>query len=169
MHKSMVADLIGTNLRKTRTDRMLLQELFSMMEFVAQNFGETPPRVLCRRSRTLVAEELPLHEIVHGLSKDYKQQYVCSTPLENASGGGAIYRPTSGRSGFAGSGAETQCRTKWFGDTLVLGARCTNLDTFTIALHQSFCRTTTIATGSHHAMSGHGTRARRRKRRHHSV
>lgn len=134
MNKSLVASLMRAKLGKNQHERVLTRELLRTVDLVETILGHDLRAIYTNALVRLAVEELPLHEIMRGLSRNQELQFTCSDPLENALVAALSLDRQAHVEVLLDQGAEAPYRTKWFGDALIVAARDVQVETFSVLL-----------------------------------
>jgi hypothetical protein len=122
MSKSMVVRLIRTKLRNHQEDRALNREILHTASFITTSLVNAEKDVYTYTLVRLAADNLPLFEIIKGLSRDSSPADTAARLTENALAAALSLDQTSHIQALMKLGAKAQSRTKWFGDALHVAA-----------------------------------------------
>ena len=122
MSKPVVASLIRAKLRHHQEERALTREVLHTANFITAFLVDAEKDTYADALVHLAADNLPLYEIIKGLSKDATPPDTDACLLENALAAALSLDRTSHMQTLINLGAKAQSRTKWFGDALNIAA-----------------------------------------------
>ena len=144
MGRAMIAGLIHHKLESYQDERALTAEILRTTDFVAAALGEINREAYKDALVELAANELPLHEILHGLAREPWVSIAESSSVENALVASLYIGRQSEMQIWLHQGARAGHRTKWFGDALTVACCYADVGMFRSMLNVVFMTDNTL-------------------------
>ena len=130
MGKSIVAGLIRARLRNHSEERALTREIVKTVSSITTTLVNVKGDAYTEALAVLAADNMPLYEVIKGLSRNPSPTQANTTLLENALVAAAALNQTSYVQALIKLGARARCRTRFFGDALHTATTHTSPKTF---------------------------------------